>query len=120
MDEIKGSVGSLPASREAREGQVLREDRVREIVSRLERGEGIKTISRELGVDRKTVKRWRSLGGWLPRARGKRRRALDVFAGFIEQHGPEVGWNGSILLRDLRSQGFTEVARPVLLPLPIV
>jgi hypothetical protein len=50
MDEIQGSVGSLPASREAREGPVLREDRVREIVSRLERGEGIKTISRELGV----------------------------------------------------------------------
>jgi transposase-like protein len=31
---------------------------VREIVARKERGEGIKRIARELGVDRKTVRRW--------------------------------------------------------------
>ncbi|MEP6932809.1 MAG: hypothetical protein ABI988_02530 [Nitrospirota bacterium] len=30
--------------------------------ARLAPGEGIKTIARELGVDRKTVKRWRLLG----------------------------------------------------------
>lgn len=107
MDEITGFVGSSPASREAGEGPVLREDRVREIVSRLERGEGVKTISRELGVDRKTVKRWRRLGGWQPRARGKRPRAMDAFAGFVEQRGPEVGWNGAVLLRELQGQGFT-------------
>ena len=74
MDEIKGSVGSVPASWDAREGPVLQEDRVREILSRLERGEGIKAIARELGVDRKTIKRWRRLGGWQPRVRGARRR----------------------------------------------
>ena len=70
MDEITGFVGSSPAYREAGEGPVVREDRVREIVSRLERGEGTQTISQDLGVDRKTVQRWRRLGGWQPRARG--------------------------------------------------
>jgi hypothetical protein len=34
---------------------VLREDLVREIVARKQRGEGIKRIARELWVDRKTV-----------------------------------------------------------------
>ena len=97
MDELTGFVGSSPASRKAREGPVLGEDRVREIVSRLERGEGNRTISRDLGVDRKTVKRWRRLGDWQPRVRGKRPRALDGYAGFLEQRGPEVGWNGSVL-----------------------
>ena len=107
MDEIKGFVGSLPASRDAREGLVLQEDRVREILSRLERGEGIKAIARELGVDRKTIKRWRRLGGWQPRVRGARRRGIDAFAGFVERRGPEVGWNGAVLLRELQGLGFT-------------
>ena len=106
MAEMGISVGLTPVSREAREGPVLQADRVREIVSRLERGEGIKAIARDLGVDRKTVKRWRKLGGWQPRARGTRRRALDPFAGFLEQRGPEVGWNGAVLLRELRGLGF--------------
>jgi transposase-like protein len=37
---------------------MLRGDVVREIIARKERGAGIKRIVRELGVDRKTVKRW--------------------------------------------------------------
>ena len=41
---------------------MLGEDMVQEVLARLARGEGIKTIARELGVDRKTVKRWRLLG----------------------------------------------------------
>jgi DNA-binding NarL/FixJ family response regulator len=36
---------------------MLREELVREIMARKERGEGIKGIARELGIDRKTVKR---------------------------------------------------------------
>jgi hypothetical protein len=45
---------------------MLREEVVREIVARLERGEGVKAIARTLEVDRKTVKRWRRLGGLAP------------------------------------------------------
>jgi len=41
MNEIKGFVGSLAASRDAQEGPMLQEDRVREILSRLERGEAL-------------------------------------------------------------------------------
>ena len=47
---------------ESAEGLMLKEDEVREVLSRIERGEKIKTIARELGVDRKTIKR---CGGWV-------------------------------------------------------
>jgi transposase len=107
MNEIKGFVGSLAASRDAQEGPMLQEDRVREILSRLERGEGVKSIARTLGVDRKTIKRWRRLGGWQPRVRGARRRGLDAFGAFLEKRSPEVGWNGAVLLREVQGLGFT-------------
>ena len=64
------------------------------------RGEGIKRIARELGVDRKTVKAWRRRGGWRPRVVGRRRRAVDAFATFIERRAPEVGWNSVVLHRE--------------------
>jgi len=41
---------------------MLREDMVQEVLARLARGESVKAIARELGMDRKTVKRWRRLG----------------------------------------------------------
>ena len=43
---------------ESAEERMLRADLVSEMVTRKDRGEGIKQIARELGVDRKTVKRW--------------------------------------------------------------
>jgi transposase len=86
---------------------MVREDVVREMLARLARGEGIKRIARELGVDRKTVKGWRRRGAWRPRPAGGRRRAVDAFATFIEQRAPEVGWNSVVLHRELLGLGFT-------------
>jgi len=34
-------------------------------------------------------------------------KAIDAHRGFLERRGPEVGWNGMVLLRELRAQGFT-------------
>jgi transposase len=76
------------------------------MVARKERGEGIKRIARELGVDRKTVKRWLRVGGWQPRRSQPRRRAIEQFTEFIAQRGPEVGWNGVVLHRELAGLGF--------------
>jgi transposase len=85
---------------------MLRADLVQEMVARKERGEGIKRIARELGVDRKTVKRWLRLGAWRPRQHQRRARQLDRFAEFIERRAPEVGWNGAVLYRELQGLGF--------------
>jgi transposase len=86
---------------------MLRADVVQEILARLARGEGVKGIARELGVDRKTVKAWRRRGAWRARPRGARVRGLDRFATFLEQRAPEVGWNGAVLHRELCGLGFT-------------
>jgi transposase len=82
------------------------EDGVREIMARLARGDGVKQIARDLGLDRKTVKRWRARGSWRAQRR-QRARQITRFAPFLEVRGPEVGWNGMVLHRELQAQGFT-------------
>ena len=85
---------------------MLGADLVSEMVARKERGEGIKQIARELGVDRKTVKRWLKLGAWQPRQPQRRARQLDRFAAFIERRAPEVGFNGVGALPRAAGAGF--------------
>jgi transposase len=89
------------------EERMLGADLVSEMVARKDRGEGIKQIARELGVDRKTVKRWLRVGVWRPRQVQRRARQLDRFASFIERRGPEVGFNSAVLYRELQGLGFT-------------
>src|SRR5260370_37983639 len=62
-------------------------------------------MARERGGERKTVRHWLKVGQWQPRYRPQP-RAIDLFAGFIERRGPEVGWNGVVLQRELTGLGF--------------
>jgi len=107
MDDQTTDVGSTAAIDAPVEGWMLQEDVVREVLARLSRGEHVKTIARELGVDKKTIKRWRRRGEWRPRATAARPKAIDAYRPFLEGRGPEVGWNGRVLHRELRTQGFT-------------
>src|SRR5215472_7388220 len=107
MESEGRSLGSPSGVQCPTEERMLRADVVREMLARVERGEGIKRIARELGVDRKTVKAWRARGQWRPRPVGGRRRRLAPFQPFIEARAPEVGWNGVVLHRELRGRGFT-------------
>jgi len=107
MNERLEGVAFPPTATEVTaEGQMLRTELVREMVARRERGESTRQIARELAVDRKTVRRWLRLGGWQPRQRGARPRALDAYLPFIERRGPEVSWNGVVLYRELVGLGF--------------
>jgi len=101
------AVGFEPCAPHRSEEPMLREDTVQEMLARLARGEGVKTIARELGVDRKTVKRWRRLGQWRPRQGRTRLRSLDPYRDRLAQRGPEVGWNAVVLHRELQGLGFT-------------
>ncbi len=96
-----------PGTTPAEEDGMLREDCVREILARLQRGERLKAIARDLGLARNTVKRWQRLGSWRPRPPAARPRHIDPFVGFVEHRGPEVGWNGKVLHRELHALGFT-------------
>src|SRR4029453_1325573 len=105
MDREEARVASRPCPAGAVEAVMLREDVVREIMARLSRGDGVKQIGRELGIDRKTVKRGGARGGGAPQRR-RRRRRLEVFRSFIDRRGPEVGWNAAVLHRELQTLGF--------------
>ena len=107
MEERLNRVVSPPTEVGAAEERMLRADLVREMVARKERGEGAKRIARELGVDRKTVKRWLKLGSWQPRRSQSRNRPIDHFAEFIQRRAPEVGWNGVVVHRELVGLGVT-------------
>jgi transposase len=107
MEERMDRVVSLPREPGLAEELMLKGDLVREMVARKARGEGVKRIARELGVDRKTVRRWLRVGGWQPRRSQLRRRPIDQFTEFITQRGPEVGWNGAVLHRELAGLGFS-------------
>jgi transposase len=107
MEGSKDRVVSLPTEAGSAEERMLGADLVREMVARKERGEGVKRIARELGVDRKTVKRWLRVGSWQPRRSGQRPRLIDRFTEFIAQRAPEVGWNGVVLHRELAGLGFS-------------
>jgi transposase/ribosomal protein S19 len=107
MEAEQDRVVSLPAESGSAEERMLRVDLVREIMARKERGEGVKLIARELGIDRKTVKRWLRCGAWQPRRARQLPRPIDRFAEFIEHRVAEVGWNGVVLHRELVGLGFT-------------
>src|SRR5215471_15796908 len=93
MERVQDGVVSPLNESGSAEERMLGAEMVREMVARRERGQGVKRIARELGVDRKTVKRWLRLGAWQPRRTQRRARQLDQFTEFIAQRGPEVGWN---------------------------
>jgi transposase len=105
MNERGEQVVSPPEGNPSAEATMLREDVVRELLARLGRGEGVKAVARELGVDRKTVKRWRRVGQWRRQVR-RRARQIDPFLPFLERRGPEVAWNCAVLHRELRALGF--------------
>jgi hypothetical protein len=106
MEEEREQVISPSTETGLVEEGMLGQELVREMVARRERGDGIKRIARDLGVDRKTVKRWLRLGGWQPRRAQRRERHLDRFAEFIERRAPEVGFNAVVLHRELQGFGF--------------
>lgn len=99
-------VGFEPCAPHRSEEPMLQEDTVQEILARQARGEGIKGIARQLGVDRKTVKRWRRLGRWHPRQGRPRARRLDPYLARLAQRGPAVRWNAVVLHRELEGLGF--------------
>ena len=104
MDDPQRDVGSTAATDTPVEGWMLREDIVREVLARLARGECVKAIARELGVDKKTIKRWRARGEWRPRTTAGRAKAIDAYRLFLARRGPEVGWKGMVLHRELRTR----------------
>lgn len=70
-----------------------------------ERGASKKAISRELGLDIKTVRKW-CRQSWSAQKRQDRGRLLDPWEGFLRVRAPEVGFNAVVLHRELQGLGY--------------
>ena len=70
-----------------------------------ERGVPKKAISRELGLDVKTVRKW-CRQSWTPQKRRRSGRVLDSWESFLRARAPEVGFNAMVLHRELSNQGY--------------
>ena len=108
MESGSPSVGSPSGVHFPAEERMVKEDVVREMLARLARGEGVKRIARELGVDREDGES--VAGSAAPGARGRR---AGVAVGWTPSgpsssgRAPEVDWNGVVLHRELQGLGFT-------------
>jgi transposase len=80
---------------------------VEQVVQALARGEPVAAVARAYGLDRKTVRTWRARGAHRPRATRPTVSQLDPYRAWLARRAPEVGYNASVLYRELCEQGFT-------------
>lgn len=93
---------------------------VEQVVQALARGESVSAIARAYGLDRKTVRAWRRRGQYMARATRPVPSQLDPYRAWIAQRAPEVGYNATVVHRELCEQGFTGsviIVRRALVPL---
>ena len=88
------------------EGELISESQWGAVRALFERGVSRKAIARELGLDIKTVRKWLRRS-YEPQRRRSRGRLLDRFSEFLRARSVEVGFNGAVLLRELRAQGYS-------------
>ena len=79
---------------------------VEQVVQALARGEAVSAVARAYGIDRKTVRLWRARGGYGARSGRPVVSQLDPFRDWLAARAPEVGFNATVLYRELCEQGF--------------
>lgn len=93
---------------------MLKAQVVDEILRRLGRGEAVKRLALEYGVDRKTIRAWRARAGYQPRAPRVRVSILTPHADWLTARAAEVEYNSAVLYRELVERGYTGSAQQVL------
>jgi transposase len=102
MDDL---LHSLP-NRQPGEGEMISFDLWTEIHARARRGEAKQKIGRELGVDRKTVRRLLSHPRPRPYQRTLTRPArVSPFLAYIQRRVTEVDDNADRIFQELKTQG---------------
>ena len=76
-------------------------------------GVGKKEIARRLAMDIKTVRKWLK-HAWKPQTRTARPSVVAVYEPFVRERAPEVGYNASVLFREIQGLGY-EGSYPALL-----
>ena len=80
---------------------MLKPEIVEELLAQLGRGEKVKRLAAEYGVDRKTIRAWRARGRYQPRVPPPRKWMLDAHAPWLTARAPEVDFNSAVLYREL-------------------
>lgn len=115
MEETDGRVVASAGPVSAEAVPVLKPDVVDELLARLAKGEPVKRLALEYGVDRKTVRAWRARGRYQPRGRRPRKSMLDPHAVWLAGRAPEVDFNSAVLYRELVTHfGYTGSEQQVL------
>jgi len=93
---------------------VLKAQVVEAIVARVQRGEAVKRLAAEFGVDPKTIRAWRDRGGYQARAPRARDSILASHRDWLRARAPEVEYNSAVLYRELRERGYAGSSQQVL------
>lgn len=88
---------------------VVGQDQWEAIRGRGAAGDSVSLIARDLGLDRKTVRRCLKRQTWVPyRRETARPTQLDTHRDWLVHRAPQVGYSARVLFQELRSQrGFT-------------
>lgn len=110
MDRFDAEMmGSMVLERQTlEEGAMLEQERWEQIRSMHgEQGKTIAEISRELELDRKTVRRCLRQEQWQPyRREAAGSRVLKAHEDYLRLRAPEVGYSAQILYQELRERGY--------------
>ncbi len=79
---------------------------VEQVVQARMRGEPVAAVARAYGLDRKTVRTWEQRGTYLPRTARPVVSCLDPYKAWLACRAPEVGYNATVLFRELQERGF--------------
>lgn len=81
---------------------MVKADVVEAVLARLAAGESVAAVAAAFDLDRKTVRAWRTRGGYRPRAPRERATLLAAHAAWLTARAPEVDFNSVVLTRELR------------------
>ena len=102
------AAATVPVSKEDAEAPVLGQQQWEAVRERRARGQSISAISRELDLDRKTVRSCLQQASWQPYRRAEAGSLLDARREWLAERAPEVNYSARILWQELRAQhGFT-------------
>ena len=76
------------------------------VVQARARGEAVAAVARAYGLDRKTVRTWAKRGAYVPRTPRPVVSCLDPYKDWLACRAPEVGFNATVLFRELQERGF--------------
>ena len=99
---------TVPVFNEDTEAPVLGQQQWEAVHERRARGQSISAISRELELDRKTVRTCLQQASWQPYRRAESDSLLSPHREWLAQRAPGVNYSARILWQELRAQrGFT-------------